>query len=116
MHNKKTLKTVAILAAPLLLFFLLLVPYSWVNKAFIVEWFGCGCPKVDEFGNILSPDFNANDFTALFWAFIALCTTGIAVFLSKRIPKVWLRIVYVVCMLAVSLLIARQFCQMMMWK
>ena len=111
-------KNIAILASPLLLFAILLIPYSWANQQFIVEWFGCDCPKLDEFGNTVYPDFNANDFTALFWLFISICATAVAVLLSKRIPKdkIWLRILYVVCIFAVSLLITHQFCQMMMWK
>ena len=117
--SKSTLiKNIALLSAPILVFFVLLVPYSWVNQEFIVDWFGCGCPKLDEAGNLITPDFNANDFTALFWSFISLCTTLVSVFLSKRIPKqvVLLRIVYIVGMLVISLLISYQFCQMMMWK
>jgi len=116
--KSKLNKNIAVLAAPLLLFAILLIPYNWVNQQFIVEWFGCGCPKVDEFGNIINPDFNANDFTALFWIFISICVTVIAIFLSKRIPKdkMWLRLLYVVGMFAVSLLITHQFCQAMMWN
>ena len=116
--NKNNLvKNIAILAAPLLLFAILLIPYSWANQRFIVEWFGCGCPKVDELGNIVHPGFNANDFTALFWLFISVCTTAVSVLLSKRIPrdKMWFRLLYIIGMLSVSLLITYQFCQMMMW-
>ena len=114
----KPLKKIAVLAAPLLLFAVLLVPYSWANQQFIVEWFGCGCPVVDAAGNMVENKFNANDFTALFWTFISICATAISVLLSKRIPKekIWLRILYIVGMLLVSLWIAYQFCQMMMWK
>lgn len=116
MNSKKLIKTIAILAAPLLLFIVLLVPYSWAHQKFIAEWFGCGCPKIDEFGEILHPDFNANDFTELFWLFISICTTVISVVLSRKIPKekMWLRILYVAGIFAVSLLITHQFCQMMM--
>lgn len=116
--ESELIKKIAILATPLLLFVILLIPYSWVNQQFIVEWFGCGCPKLDELGNTVYPDFNANDFTALFWLFISICATAISVLLSKRIrkDKMWLRILYVICMFAVSLLITHQFCQMMMWR
>ena len=69
MNKSKIVKNAAVLISPLLSFAVLLVPYSWANQAFIVDWFGCGCPKVDELGNIIHPDFNANDFTALFWLF-----------------------------------------------
>ena len=114
----KFVKKLAILVAPLLLFAILLVPYSLVNEHFIVDWLGCGCPKIDEAGNVIENNFNANDFTALFWLFISVCVTAISAFLSTKIPKkkMWLRAVYVVCMLAISLLIAKYFCQSMMWK
>ena len=118
MKEKLSFKKLLILVSPLLMFAILLVPYSWANQAFIVDLFGCGCPKVDEFGNIIHPDFNANDFTRLFWLFISICTTVISVVLSGKIlrEKMWFRVLYVLGMLAGSLLITHQFCQMMMWK
>jgi formate hydrogenlyase subunit 3/multisubunit Na+/H+ antiporter MnhD subunit len=107
----------AILLTPLLLFAILLVPYSFVNQHFIVDWLGCGCPVIDEAGNMVENNFNANDFTALFWLFISICVTAISVFLSKRIQKekMWFRVLYILGMFLVSLLISYQFCQMMMW-
>ncbi len=118
MEKDNLIKNMAILITPLLLFVVLLIPYSWANQNFIVEWFGCGCPKVDELGNIVHPDFNANDFTALFWTFISICATVISFFLSKRIPKEkkWIRIAYIAGILLISLLISAKFCQMMMWN
>ena len=118
MNKSKIVKNAAVLISPLLSFVVLLVPYSWANQAFIVDWFGCGCPKVDELGNIIHRDFNANDFTALFWLFITLCVTVASVFLSKKFPKekIWLRILYIVGMFAVSLFVTYQFTQMMMWN
>lgn len=114
----KSAKNIAVLLAPILLFAVLFIPYSLVNKNFIVDWLGCGCPVVDETGNMVKNNFNANDFTALFWLFVSACATVISVGLSKRIPrdKMWLRVLYIVCMLVVSLLITYQFYQMMMWK
>ena len=116
MNNK--IKKAVVLLAPLLVFAILLVPYSLVNQRFIVDWLGCGCPIVDQSGNMVENYFNANDFTALFWLFITLCVTMISVFLSKRISreKLWLRILYIVGMLAVSLLISYPFIQMMLWN
>ena len=114
----KLIKKVAVLVSPLLLFAVLLIPYSWANQQFIVEWFGCGCPVLDEFGNMVENNFNANDFTTLFWLFISICATAISVLLSKRKPKekMWLRILYIVGIFLVSLLITYQFRQIMMWK
>ena len=112
------IKKAAVLVAPLLLFALLLVPYSLANQHFIVKWLGCGCPVTDELGNTVENNFNANDFTALFWLFISVCTTVISAFLSRRIPKekIWSRVLYVIGMFSVSLLITHQFHQMMMWN
>ncbi len=103
----KSLKKIIILATPLLLFVVLLVPYSWANQQFLVEWLGCGCPVIDEFGNIVENNFNANDFTALFWSFISICATATSVFLSRNIPKekMWLRVVYIVGIFFVSFFI-----------
>jgi len=114
----KSIKTIAVLLSPILVFAILLIPYSLVNQHFIVDWLGCGCPVIDEAGNMVENNFNANDFTALFWLFISICVTAISVFLSKRIPKekIWLRVLYVVGMLLLSLLITYQFYQMMMWN
>ena len=114
----KAMKTIAVLLTPILLFAVLLIPYNLVNQAFIVDWLGCGCPVVDEAGNLVENNFNANDFTALFWLFVSACVTALSVILSKRIQKekMWLRVLYVVGMLLVSLVIAYRFTQMMMWK
>lgn len=111
-------KRAVILLTPLLLFAILLVPYSWVNEQFVVNWLGCGCPEIDEFGNIIENNFNANDFTALFWFFISVCATAVSVLLSKMIPrkKLWLRVLYVICIFLTSLLTSYKFCQIMMWK
>ncbi len=118
MNRKSVLKRIVILISPLLLFAILLVPYSWANQQFIVVWFGCGCPQVDEFGNMIHPDFNANDVTTLFWLFISICVTVASVFLSRKIPKekMRLRVLYIVGMCAVSLFITYQFIQIMMWN
>ena len=114
----KVIKKATVLISPLLLFAILLVPYSLINQRFIVDWLGCGCPVLDEAGNMVENYFNANDFTALFWMFISICVTIISVFLSKRIPKekTWLRILYVVGMFLVAILITYQFIQIMMWN
>ena len=104
----KLVKKIIVLVTPLLLFVVLVDPYMWVNGEFIVKWLGCGC---------VENNFNANDFTALFWLFISICVTTVSVFLSKRIPreKIWLRVLYILGMFLISLLISYQFSQMMMW-
>ena len=114
----KNVKKIVVLLTPILLFAVLFIPYSLVNQHFIVDWLGCGCPVIDEAGNMVENNFNANDFTALFWLFVSVCVTAISAFLSRRIPKekVWFKLVYIAGMLFISLLITYQFCQMMMWN
>ena len=117
--TKSVIKKILILLLPLLLFFILLVPYSYVNSEFIVDWLGCGCPKVDvETGEMIHDYFSANDFTAYFWLAVSLCVTVASAFLTKLLPKnkVWLKILYVVLMLVASLFISYQFIQVMMWN
>ena len=119
MEQKNIVKTIAIFIAPLLLFAVLFIPYSWLNSAVIVDVFGCGCPQVNEAGEIVHPTFNANDFTLLFWLFISACITAISGFLSiKKIPgdRKWLRVAYVAGMLAASIFMSYHFLQLMMWN
>lgn len=113
----KILKKVIILASPLLLFAVLVEPYNIVNQKFIVKWLGCGCPEIDEFGNIIRSSFNANDFTSVFWLFISVCATVAAVFISKKILKyrVWFRVIYIIGVATTSLFISYQLYQAMMW-
>lgn len=110
-------KTVLFLLIPVLLFFVLVVPYKYANQELIVDWLGCGCPQIDESGNMIENNFNANDFTRLFWLAITIIATVISIFLSKRIPKekLWLRIAYVTAVFIVSLYISNVFYQSMMW-
>ena len=111
---KKTL----ILLAPLLIFAILVIPYSILNSEVIVERFGCGCPQVDEYGNVYEPRFNANDFTACFWGAVTLIVTAVSAFLSLKIikSKAWLRILYVIGIFSTSLYISYLLCQSMVWK
>ncbi len=109
-------RKIFMLLAPFLLFILLLIPYSYFNRHFVLDWFGCGCPKVDELGNAIPNDFNANDFTRIFWSVIALCTVVISFFTSKGVLKTLWRIVYMIAVFVISLFVAAELCQMMMWK
>lgn len=88
-----------------------------MNRKYIVEWFGCGCPKnVDEYGNVL-PDFNANDFTKLFWFFVSCIVVLISVLLSRLLLKYhkWHRLVYIALIIVISFLISYNFVHRMMW-
>ena len=107
------------LLSPLFLFAVLFLPYCYVNSRFIVKWFGCSCPRVDPAtGEFIRNRFNANVFTAYFWLGIAGCVTVISAVLSGKFfkEKKWHRILYVVCMLGISLVIAYRFAWIMRWK
>lgn len=119
MPTNKSLKNILILLSPLLLFAVLVLPYGWLNSEVLVDVFGCGCPQINEYGEIVHPTFSANNFTAIFWCAVTLCVTVAAVFLAiKRIPqdKLWLRVVYPVGMLAISIFITYFLYQAMMWN
>lgn len=109
------IKNIAVLIAPLWTFPILRVPYRWINRQFIVKWFGCGCPVVDEFGNDVH--FNANQFTGLFWLLVCFGVAGISIFLSKRIPKnrLWLRVLYVIGIIVMSTTIGYNYYLSMRW-
>lgn len=115
--KKTRFRTAGILLSPLLTFFVLFLPYQWLNSSILVKRLGCGCPQVDAAGNVIN-SFNANDFTACFWLLIALGVTGAAIPLSGKLlkDKVWLRIPYILLMAGLSLAIALHFLQRMMWK
>lgn len=109
-------KNPVFLALPPFLFAVWLVPYSWLNKNFIVKWLGCGCPTVDELGNALEPAFDANDFTAVFWGVIAILATVMAIVFSKEIESRKLKVLYVIGVFVTSLLIAYFLWQAMLWQ
>ncbi len=110
-------KKLLLLAVPIIMFFILVVPYKYANQELIVDWLGCGCPQLDETGNMIENNFNANDFTRVFWAAISVIATSLAVFLSKTIPseKRWLRIAYVIFVFVSAISISYMFCQSMLW-
>lgn len=118
MNIKKILRKTAILTTPLLLFVILFIPYNWLNQNLIVEWLGCGCPKIDVNGNIINSYFNANDFTLLFWLFISICSTILSIFLSKKLlkTKILIRIIYVIVIFIISLTLSYLLFRLMMWR
>lgn len=118
MNTKQTIKTAAALLSPMLLFVVLPIPYSYLNGLVLVKWFGCGCPKFDAAGNMISPDFNANHFTMIFWTVVSVGATVLAFFLSKKFigNRKWLRALYAAGILAVSLLISCFIFRMTMWE
>lgn len=118
MNVKNTVKSAAALLSPILLFPVLRTPYLWLNSNVIVDWLGCGCPQIDENGNIYEPIFNANDFTACFWLLITVTASILSIFVSRKFIKdrPWLRTIYVVCTIALSIIIARSLYRSMLWN
>lgn len=119
MDPKHFMKGMAQSATPLLLFAALLVPYDWFNQHYVIEWFGCGCPKVDmETGQMIEAGFNANSFTLLFWLFVSLCATVLSAFLSRRYfrQRPWMCAVCTAAVFCASLFLSFHLSQLMMWK
>jgi len=113
-HIKKIFMSVA----PLLLFPALFIPYAWLNGAVIVDWLGCGCPKITASGEMMDDYFSANDFTRIFWLVVAVGVTAISSFQSRVIfaEKKWARICYTVAVFVVSFFIARKFSGYLLWS
>ena len=111
------IKKIFKLISPLFLFYLLFVPYQIVNANFFVNWLGCGCPVVDEYGNTVQKYFNANDFSECFWLFIALFAVALSVLISKKeFKKKWMKILYVIIITAISFMTACFFSVAFRWK
>ena len=104
--------------SPLLLFPVLIKPYLWINKTFLVKWLGCGCPQIDEAGNLYEPLFNANDFTTCFWFAICIISSLLAIFIAPRLfpESKRRRFIYIAIIFAISAGIAYILRQYMMWN
>ena len=104
--------------APLLLFPVLFIPYAWLNSALIVDWLGCGCPKITASGEMIDDYFSANDFTRIFWLVVAVSVTVISRLQSKAIfaIKKWAGIIYVIFIFLCSIFIAYIFSSYLLWS
>ena len=113
-HSKNMIK----LIAPLLAFPILFLPYQLLNSAVLVDWLGCGCPKVDASSEMIHDYFSANDFTRIFWLVITVGVTVLSWFLSKNVfrEKKWIRVVYVAVVFCVSMILAYMMIRAMMWN
>ena len=115
--KNKAIHRAAMLLVPPALFPGLHTAYSWLNRNFLGPWLGCGCPKKDEFGNLLECQFNANDFSCIFWFVAALGMGVFAFFIGRKIftKRKWLTAIYVAVILALALIIFRNYCLSMWW-
>ena len=114
----RSVKIFCILLLPILLFFLLVTPYNYINREFIVDWLGCGCPQVDADGNVRENYFSANSFTAIFWLSVAAAVTVISFFLSRRLIYEYkvIRLLYMLAVIMLSVFISLRFTESMMWN
>jgi len=87
---------------PIILYF----PYLFINKNLLVNWFGCGCPKIDENGIMLTNQFNANDFSKIFWLFIALVLIILSILISLKFQDKKRRVLYTFFSVIVSILLS----------
>ena len=76
--------------------------YYFINVTFLVDIFGCSCPKFDEDMNLLPNQFNTNDFTRLFWLFVALALAIISIIISRRIEGRRKKFIYLICSVIVT--------------
>ena len=116
--KNKRLQKAAILVSPFLLFQILRVPYAWLHENCFVKWLGSPYFLTDAFDNFFSSAFHAVHLAALFWLFIAIFTTAISVILSGKVlkDKKWLRVLYIVGMLLVSLFVAHRYFCITLWN
>ena len=109
--KNKRLEKAAILVSPFFLFQILRVPYAWLHENCFVKWLDSPYFLTDAFDNFFVSEFNAVHLAAIFWLFIAICTTVASVILSGKMlkNKQWLRVLYIVGMLLISLLVACRY-------
>ncbi|MCL2489049.1 MAG: hypothetical protein FWE80_10235 [Oscillospiraceae bacterium] len=101
---------------PLLLFPVLCIPYTILNQNVIVNWLGCGCPRIDEQGNIVK-HFNANNFTALFWDAVALTAVILFLYNIKKLPIKWYyKVLQLLLVIIASVFIMMKFNASMQWN
>lgn len=101
---------------PILLPIAMFIPYMFLNQYVIVKWLGCSCPRFSEDGTAVYSSFNANDFTALFWAIIALISIIGSFFSLKHFPQKNIGGFYILIVIFLSTLLAYQFTASMVWK
>lgn len=100
----------------LLIFPILYIPYSLLNTKVIVKWLGCGCPTIDESGQTIRNAFNANTFTLIFWSIIAVIAIAVSWFQMRSFARWRYKVIYMLCMIAVSIFLALLFYYSMHWN
>ena len=100
----------------LLIMPVLVIPYSFLNTNVIVKWLGCGCPQIDEQGNIIENAFNANHFTLIFWNVAAIAVIIISLFNMRYLNKWYSKLIYVLLIAAGSIFLAMKFYYSMQWN
>ena len=99
----------------LLIMPVLFLPYHYLNTKVLVDWLGCGCPRLDEQGNEIINNFNANDFTRIFWLAMALIVIAISLFNMRNFAKWHSKLIYILLIAAGSIFLAFEFIRLMQW-
>ena len=98
----KKIKYIWHLFIPIIVYY----PYIILHRELLGDIFGCGCPNIDENGNMLENQFNANDFSKIFWSFIALLLVSISIFISLKIHDKKRKAAYLIGVIIVSLVLS----------
>jgi hypothetical protein len=112
MRMKKILK----LYWQLLILPALYIPYHILNTKIIVKWLGCGCPQLDEHGHDVVNNFNANDFTMIFWNVVALIVIAISFFNARKLSKWYYKLLYIIFIVIGSFFVSMKFYYSMQWS
>lgn len=107
--NKK-----AILALPYLLMIFITPIYNILDQKVFVKIFGCGCvPSVQT--NMFNISFNANNLRFAVYNILSIVLTILGLFLSKKIERKIVKVIYVVTIFLVNILLTYKICQLYMW-
>ena len=109
---KKIIKT----CWQLLIMPVMFLPYHILNTKLLVDWLGCGCPKLDEQGNEIISSFNANDFTLIFWIVAAVVVIIISLFNMRNLAKWYSKLAYILLIAGGSVFLAFKFHTLMQWR
>jgi len=88
--------------------------YNILDSLVFVDVFGCGCVP-DAQTNMLNIAFNANDLRVTVFFALAVLLSVWSAFVSKKIQKKVVRIIYCVAVIVFNLLLAAWVAKNFMW-
>ena len=109
------LRKFLLLLSPLAFYPVTIFIYYRLTGEYFGDLFGCGCYFE---GKLPGFPFNANDVNGFFWQFYTVCISIVFILLSRKIPKnkIWLRIIYIISMIAISVFIGYKIWQRFLWN